>query len=225
MSHARSAWGHGLATVTIPEILGTQDPVTLDAWFPKLKVSLDGEHVAPTGFDANDDLALLPTVDEARGVETEVVSIEIDLDQPPVDSIDAYLRLHLLSTRLVEPNSINLDGIVDVLPTVVWTDYGACSDDAFGATRARLHARYGRPVSVFSVDKFPRMVDYVIPADVRIADADRVRLGAHLAAGTRVTHLGFVDYNAGTLSKTTVDGPIAQGTILRGDPDEVIKFD
>ena len=131
---------------------------------------------------------------------------------------DAYLRLHLLSHRLVRPHGLNLDGIFGVLPNVVWTSAGPCSVDGFELTRLALR-RHG-PVQVFGVDKFPRMVDYVVPAGVRIADADRVRLGAHLAAGTTVMHEGFVNYNAGTLGVSMVEGRISAGVVV-GDGSDV----
>ena len=141
-----------------------------------------------------------------------------DLDSPPADTADAYLRLHLLSHRLVAPNSINLDGIFAALPNVVWTNHGPCAVDGFEQTRARLRAQ--GPVTVFGVDKFPRMVDYVVPSGVRIADADRVRLGAHLASGTTVMHEGFVNFNAGTLGASMVEGRISQGVVV-GDGSDI----
>jgi 2,3,4,5-tetrahydropyridine-2-carboxylate N-succinyltransferase len=147
-----------------------------------------------------------------------VVLVIADLDSPPADTADAYLRLHLLSHRLVAPNSINLDGIFAALPNVVWTNHGPCAVDGFEQTRARLRAQ--GPVTVFGVDKFPRMVDYVVPSGVRIADADRVRLGAHLASGTTVMHEGFVNFNAGTLGASMVEGRISQGVVV-GDGSDI----
>ena len=132
---------------------------------------------------------------------------------------DAYLRLHLLSHRLVRPHGLNLDGIFGVLTNVVWTSAGPCPVDDFEATRLRLRAAQG-PVQVFGVDKFPRMTDYVVPTGVRIADADRVRLGAHLAEGTTVMHEGFVNYNAGTLGTSMVEGRITAGVVV-GDGSDV----
>jgi len=131
---------------------------------------------------------------------------------------DAYLRLHLLSHRLIEPHGTNLDGIFAVLPNVVWTSVGPCPVDDFEATRLRLRDQH--PVQVFGVDKFPRMTDYVVPTGVRIADADRVRLGAHLAEGTTVMHEGFVNYNAGTLGASMVEGRIVAGVVV-GDGSDV----
>jgi 2,3,4,5-tetrahydropyridine-2-carboxylate N-succinyltransferase len=148
----------------------------------------------------------------ARGVRTEVVLCEIDLAAAPASTADAYLRLHLLSHRLVRPRELNLDGVFGVLPNVVWTNHGPCAVDDFERTRAALR-RIGS-VQVLGVDKFPRMVDYVLPSGVRIADADRVRLGAHLASGTTVMHEGFVNYNAGTLGSSMVEGRISAGVVV-----------
>jgi 2,3,4,5-tetrahydropyridine-2-carboxylate N-succinyltransferase len=136
-----------------------------------------------------------------------------------VDAKDAYLRLHLLSHRLVKPHGQSLDGIFGLLANVVWTSVGPCAVEGFELTRARLKAKHGT-VTVYSVDKFPRMVDYVIPSGVRIADADRVRLGAHLASGTTVMHEGFVNFNAGTLGASMVEGRISAGVVV-GDGTDV----
>ncbi|MBO3187925.1 2,3,4,5-tetrahydropyridine-2,6-dicarboxylate N-succinyltransferase, partial [Dermatophilus congolensis] len=155
--------------------------------------------------------------DPARSVTTRTIKVEIDLDAPPADTPDAYLRLHLLSHRLVEPNSINLEGIFAALPNVVWTNHGPCEPENFETTRLRLRAR--GPVHVHSIDKFPRMTDYVVPSGVRIGDADRIRLGAHLAAGTTVMHEGFVNFNAGTLGNSMVEGRISQGVIVEDGSD------
>ncbi len=157
--------------------------------------------------------------DDARGVTRELVSIEIDLAVAPKDARDAYLRLHLLSHRLVKPHGASLDGIFGLLANVVWTSVGPCAVEGFELTRARLKAQHGH-VSVISVDKFPRMVDYVVPSGVRIADADRVRLGAHLAPGTTVMHEGFVNFNAGTLGTSMVEGRISSGVVV-GDGTDV----
>jgi 2,3,4,5-tetrahydropyridine-2-carboxylate N-succinyltransferase len=165
-------------------------------------------------------LAELPTLpapaghDESRRVRTALVSVVIeDLDKPPVDAGDVYLRLHLLSARLARPRSLNLDGVFGLLHNVVWTNQGPCDPDDFDATRLRLLAA-GRAVYAHGVDKFPRMADYVVPSGVRIADADRVRLGAHLAEGTTVMHEGFVNYNAGTLGASMVEGRISAGVVV-----------
>jgi 2,3,4,5-tetrahydropyridine-2,6-dicarboxylate N-succinyltransferase len=198
------ASGHGIATIA----KGT----TLDVWFPTPSLSsLSGS--APT------ELTALAGTDEARGVSREVVSIEIDITQPPANAADAYLRLHLLSHRLVKPHGLALDGIFGILSNVVWTSVGPCAVEGFEITRARLKAAHGH-VSVYGVDKFPRMVDYVVPSGVRIADADRVRLGAHLASGTTVMHEGFVNFNAGTLGTSMVEGRISAGVIV-GDGTDV----
>jgi len=146
-----------------------------------------------------------------------VVHTTIDLDAAPADPSDAYLRLHLLSHRLVRPNTINLDGIFGVLNNVVWTNVGPCPVEDF--ERTRMHLRDSGPVQVFSIDKFPRMTDYVVPSGVRIADADRVRLGAHLAEGTTVMHEGFVNFNAGTLGTSMVEGRIVAGVVVGNGSD------
>jgi len=153
-------------------------------------------------------------------VTVAIVRTVIDLDLPPADAPDAYLRLHLLSHRLVAPHGLNLDGIFNVLENVVWTDAGPCAVAGFEATRRRLRAATGRPVTVLGVDKFPRMVDYVLPSGVRIADGDRVRLGAHLAPGTTVMHEGFVNYNAGTLGTSMIEGRVSSGVVV-GDGSDV----
>jgi 2,3,4,5-tetrahydropyridine-2-carboxylate N-succinyltransferase len=198
------AHGHGIATLS--------GSTVLDVWFPAPALG------ALTGTP-DTALAALATPDADRGVTREVVSVEIDLSTPPVDAKDAYLRLHLLSHRLVKPHGQSLDGIFGLLANVVWTSVGPCAIEGFELTRARLKAKYGT-VTVYSVDKFPRMVDYVIPSGVRIADADRVRLGAHLAAGTTIMHEGFVNFNAGTLGTSMVEGRISAGVVV-GDGTDV----
>lgn len=184
-------------------------------WFPAPQIGEpgDGDNALPT------QLAALAGVDEARRVRTEIVRVEADLASPPVDGCDAYLRLHLLSHRLLTPHQPNLDGIFTVLTNVVWTTAGPCPVEDFEQTRLRLLAA-GRRVQVLGLDKFPRMVDYVLPTGVRIADADRVRLGAHLAAGTTVMHEGFVNFNAGTLGASMVEGRISAGVVV-GDGSDV----
>lgn len=205
---SRAAWGFGLASVT-------DDGTTLDTWYPSPALG-----AAPQDATAPAALTAAERRDDARAVSTRVVLTEVDLDAAPATTQDAYLRLHLLSHRLVEPHGQNLDGIFGVLPNVVWTDQGPCAVDGFEETRLRLRAATGRPVTVLSVDKFPRMVDYVVPAGVRVADADRVRLGAHLAAGTTVMHEGFVNFNAGTLGTSMVEGRISAGVVV-GDGSDV----
>ena len=202
----RNAWGYGLATVTD----GGQ---VLDTWFPSPALGPRPEDAAaPGGLDA------LAGTDERRRVRTEVRVVEIDLDAAPASTSDAYLRLHLLSHRLAQPNTINLDGIFGALANVVWTNYGPCAVEDFEQTRRRLRA--SGPVQVFGVDKFPRMTDYVVPSGVRIADADRVRLGAHLAAGTTVMHEGFCNFNAGTRGASMVEGRVVQGVVI-GDGSDI----
>ena len=198
------ASGHGIATIS--------NGTTLDVWFPSPSLlALSGS--APAELNA------LVGADVARGVSRELISLEIDTTKPPVDAADAYLRLHLLSHRLVKPHGVALDGIFGLLSNVVWTSVGPCAVDGFEITRARLKAAHGH-VSVYGVDKFPRMVDYVVPSGVRIADADRVRLGAHLASGTTVMHEGFVNFNAGTLGTSMVEGRISAGVVV-GDGTDV----
>jgi 2,3,4,5-tetrahydropyridine-2-carboxylate N-succinyltransferase len=198
------ASGHGIATV----FQGT----TLDVWFPSPAIS-------PLSGNIPAELLALQGEDKNRGVQRELVSIEINLNKAPENVADVYLRLHLLSHRLVKPQSISLDGIFGILNNVVWTSVGPCSIEGFETTRARLIAAHGH-VSVFGVDKFPRMLDYVVPSGVRIADADRVRLGAHLASGTTVMHEGFVNFNAGTLGTSMVEGRISAGVIV-GDGTDI----
>jgi 2,3,4,5-tetrahydropyridine-2-carboxylate N-succinyltransferase len=154
-----------------------------------------------------------PAPAPTRTERVPVVTFVADLDAPPADPHDAYLRLHLLSRRLVAPHGVNLDGTFGVLNNVVWTDLGPCDPDGFEQLRLELVAA-GYPVRVSSVDKFPRMTDYVVPSGVRVADADRVRLGAHLAEGTTVMHEGFVNFNAGTLGSSMVEGRISAGVVI-----------
>ena len=159
------------------------------------------------------------TKDQVRGVRiTHQLCVIADLDQPPADSGDAYLRLHLLSHRLVRPNTVSLDGIFKVLPNVCWTSLGAVAVSDIDAVRQRALAR-GIHLEVRSVDKFPPMLDFVVPSGVRVADAARVRLGAHLAEGTTVMHEGFVNFNAGTLGPAMVEGRISQGVVVDADSD------
>jgi 2,3,4,5-tetrahydropyridine-2-carboxylate N-succinyltransferase len=198
------AHGHGIATLA--------GSTVLDVWFPSPALG------ALTGTpDAS--LSAMVGGDDVRGVTRELVSIEIDLTVAPADAKDAYLRLHLLSHRLVKPHGQVLDGIFGLLANVVWTSAGPCAVDGFEATRAKLKAKHGH-VSIFGVDKFPRMVDYVIPSGVRIADADRVRLGAYLSSGTTVMHEGFINFNAGTLGTSMVEGRISAGVVV-GDGTDV----
>jgi 2,3,4,5-tetrahydropyridine-2-carboxylate N-succinyltransferase len=206
----RAAWAYGLSTTT-------EAGAVLDTWYPHPQLGESPD--TTTLLDVSPVLASLEGSDPDRGVHTSVVRTSIDLDTPPSDAADAYLRLHLLSHRLVRPREINVDGIFGVLTNVVWTSAGPCAVEDFESTRMRLAARHGR-VQVLGIDKFPRMTDYVVPAGVRIADADRVRLGAHLAEGTTVMHEGFVNYNAGTLGASMVEGRISAGVVV-GDGSDV----
>ncbi|RNM13098.1 2,3,4,5-tetrahydropyridine-2,6-dicarboxylate N-succinyltransferase [Nocardioides pocheonensis] len=200
------AWGFGLATFA-------DDGSVLDTWYPTPTLGeAPGDAVAPGS------LTSLEAKDPARRVHTEVVLTSVELSAPPADAADVYLRLHLLSHRLVAPHQVNLDGIFGLLSNVVWTSRGPCAVAGFEEVRAALRA--DGPVEVFGIDKFPRMTDYVVPTGVRIADADRVRLGAHLAEGTTVMHEGFVNYNAGTLGASMVEGRISAGVVV-GDGSDV----
>ncbi len=211
------AEGLGVATVTA-------DGTVLDTWFPepRLTARAPGAQSGTTRPDrASLPQGLAPLLgdDPRRGVTRVAVHTTIaSLDSPPADAHDAYLRLHLLSHRHVTPHSVSLDGIFGLLSNVVWTDRGPCRPQGFETVRAALSA--DGPVTVHSVDKFPRMVDYVLPTGVRIADAARVRLGAHLAEGTTVMHEGFVNYNAGTLGASMVEGRISAGVVV-GDGSDV----
>jgi len=204
------AHGWGLATVVTD---GTSAGDVLDTWFPAPALG-----TAPAEGVAPEALTALAREDAVRRVRTEVRHVEVELASPPRDAADAYLRLHLLSHRLVAPRGLNVDGIFGVLTNVAWTSAGPCPVDDFEQTRMRLRA--AGPVQVWGIDKFPRMTDYVVPVGVRIADADRVRRGAHLAEGTTVMHEGFVNYNAGTLGASMVEGRISAGVVV-GDGSDV----
>ncbi len=219
-----TAYGIGLATVT-------PDGTVLDTWYPSPVVN-DADTTDPATTEPG--TALLSTVeiaqalgesatkllgeDPERGVEVIGVKVTIDLDAAPTDTYDVWLRLHLLSHRLIKPHGANLDGLFGLLTNVVWTNHGPCAVEGFEQTRTRLRVR--GPVTVYSIDKFARMVDYVVPSGVRIGDADRVRLGAHLAPGTTVMHEGFVNFNAGTLGNSMVEGRISSGVVV-GDGSDV----
>lgn len=203
-----SAWGQGLATLA-------SDGTVLDTWYP-----------APALGEAPDGVALRPVPadleahvgpDPRRDVRVEFVTTAIDLDAAPASTGDAYLRLHLLSHLLVKPNTLNLDGVFGRLPTVLWTTAGPMQPEAYARLRPALQ-RAG--VSVLGVDKFPRLLEYMVPERVRIADASRVRLGAYLSPGTTVMHEGFVNYNAGTLGASMVEGRISQGVVV-GDGSDI----
>ena len=198
-----AASAHGLATYA--------GDILLDAWYPNPALSATPADVA--------DLEHAGRKDDLRDVRVAVITTVIpDLDADPVDAADVYLRLHLLSHRLVKPRSINLTGIFGLLANVAWTSIGPVAVDALTSVRVRARSR-GIEFQVLGVDKFPRMVDYVVPTGVRIADADRVRLGAHLAEGTTVMHEGFVNFNAGTLGTSMVEGRISQGVLVGNGSD------
>lgn len=203
---SRAAWGYGLATVAGP---GPSSGVVLDTWFPRphlgaLPAGTD-PYIAPAEFER------LVSSDDRRNVAVDFRTVEIDLDAPPASTPDAYLRLHLLSHLLVLPNTINLDGLFGHLPIVVWTNAGPVHPDDFDRLRPLLQ-RAG--IAATGIDKFPRLLDYLSPPRVRIADASRVRLGAHLSPGTTVMHEGFVNFNAGTLGASMVEGRISQGVVV-----------
>ncbi|HAQ59026.1 MAG TPA: 2,3,4,5-tetrahydropyridine-2,6-dicarboxylate N-succinyltransferase [Microbacterium sp.] len=208
MSNERWAWGEGLATISA-------DGTVLDTWYPRPTLGR-----IPLGRDAamaEDDVDRLAAPDDRRGVTVEAVTVEIDLDAAPASTSDAYLRLHVLSHLLAPPNSVNLDGIFGHLPVVAWTNAGPMHPD--DATRLRpLLLRDG--IQIGSLDKFPRLSDYVTPVAVRIADASRVRLGAYLSPGTTVMHEGFVNFNAGTLGASMIEGRVSQGVVI-GDGSDI----
>jgi 2,3,4,5-tetrahydropyridine-2-carboxylate N-succinyltransferase len=195
----RSAFGFGVATKESEGIL-------LDAYFSVLGLGKLDQSSAP-------DLSKLLKTDPLRGTKSELIAIEIDLDKAPLDAADVYLRLHLLSHRTIKPHGASLEGIFPLLTNVVWTSAGPCSITGFHKVRENFKSQ-GIPLTVLGVDKFPRMVDYVIPDGVRIADGNRVRLGAHLASGTTVMHEGFVNFNAGTLGASMVEGRISAGVVV-----------
>jgi 2,3,4,5-tetrahydropyridine-2-carboxylate N-succinyltransferase len=213
------AAGIGLATIA-------SDGTVLDTWFPRPELGAPGasgstrlsaeDILERIGPDAADTLGR----DDVRGVRVIAVHTRIaDLAAPPADAHDVYLRLHLLSHRLIRPHGANLEGIFGLLANVAWTTLGPIAPA--DADEARMRARAVRtPFEITGVDKFPRMTDYVLPAGVRIADADRVRLGAHLSAGTTVMHEGFVNYNAGTLGSSMVEGRISAGVVV-GDHSDI----
>ena len=202
------AWGHGLATKS------TSGQV-LDVWFPE--VSLGEAPKSDLQWFPPKDLELAAQPDELREVVREVVRVEAELSQPVASTEDAYLRLHLISMLKAQPNSVNLDGLIPNLPILAFTNFGPMLPEVMHRKRLELKAE---GVEVHSLDKFPRLVDYVLPEKVRIADANRVRLGAHLAPGTTVMHEGFVNFNAGTLGSSMVEGRISQGVVV-GDGSDI----
>ena len=205
-SNQSKGYGFGIATQT-------RSGQILECSFHSLGLGVAPANKSDTNFDA------LLGEDSIRGVKKIAVEMVINLDEKPKDAVDVYLRLHLLSHRLVKPHAINLDGIFGLLTNVVWTSAGACEMEGFAKVRAQLQSKFGNLV-VYGVDKFPRMIDYVIPEGVRIADGDRVRLGAYLSPGTTVMHEGFVNFNAGTLGKSMVEGRISAGVVV-GDGSDI----
>ena len=204
MSNANSAYGYGISTIA-------KDGSTLDTYFHQLGLG--------SAEESRVDLTSLEGADNEREITRALVKTEIELDKPPASVADAYLRLHLLSHRLVKPHGLSLEGIFSILNNVVWTSHGPCAIAGFDQVRLKLRAKYGY-LAIYGVDKFPRMLDYVVPEGVRIADADRVRLGAYLSPGTTVMHEGFVNFNAGTLGSSMVEGRISAGVVV-GDGSDI----
>jgi 2,3,4,5-tetrahydropyridine-2-carboxylate N-succinyltransferase len=206
---AATAWGYGIATID------TATNTVLDTWFPEPQIG-----TPPANFDPHlipSSLGHLEGDDAARGVHLMGVTTLSNLTQPPVSTSDAYLRLHLLSHCLVQPNSMNLEGIFGILPLVAFTNRGPISPEFHGEHRIQMQ-RQG--IAIQSLDRFPPLLNYVTPPRVRIADAARVRLGAHLSPGTTVMHEGFVNFNAGTLGASMVEGRISQGVAV-GDGTDI----
>ena len=198
MSKASAAYGYGISTIA-------KDGSTLDTYFHQLGLG--------AAEASRHDLASLEGADNEREITRRVVKTEIELDKPPTSVADAYLRLHLLSHRLVKPHGLSLEGIFSILNNVIWTSHGPCAIAGFDQVRLKLRAKYGY-LAIYGVDKFPRMLDYVVPEGVRVANADRVRLGAYLSPGTTVMHEGFVNFNAGTLGASMVEGRISAGVVV-----------
>lgn len=213
MTESRTAWGWGLASI---DAAGN----TLDVWYPTLKLGEAPGEESRTGHAFG---SLVHEEADARGVRRVPVFTVSSLDSAISDTADAYLRLHLLSLRLAKPNTLNLDGIFAALNNVVWTNYGPFAVDDFAQRKIDLIGVLGSnqaDVNVLSIDKFPRMVDYVVPTGVRIGNADRIRLGAYLSEGTTVMHEGFVNFNAGTLGTSMVEGRVSQGVVV-GDGSDI----
>ncbi len=201
------AWGHGLATFD-------KNGEILDTWYPEPKLGKapedDSQWFAPPQLEG------LAREDRLMEIGTRSIRTEIDLTLPVTSVSDAYLRLHLLSHCLVQPNSINLEGLFANLPNVVFTNRGPVLKEVF---QTKLGEFRQNGIFAINMDKFPRMVDYVAPEKIRIGDASRVRLGAHLAPGTVVMHEGFVNFNAGTLGTSMVEGRISQGVVIGNGSD------
>jgi 2,3,4,5-tetrahydropyridine-2-carboxylate N-succinyltransferase len=204
VSKASAAYGFGISTIA-------KDGSILDTYFHQLGLG--------SAEESRVDLTSLEGADNEREITRALVKTEIELDKPPASVADAYLRLHLLSHRLVKPHGLSLEGIFSILNNVVWTSHGPCAITGFDQVRLKLRAKYGY-LAIYGVDKFPRMLDYVVPEGVRIADADRVRLGAYLSPGTTVMHEGFVNFNAGTLGASMVEGRISAGVVV-GDGSDI----
>lgn len=207
---SKIAWGVGLATVT-------DSGKTLDVWYPEPQLGQEDPEAVKR---LTQKLSKLEVKCEARQVHTTVVNTSCDLEEAPQTAADAYLRLHALSHRLALPNTVNLDGIFEQMNLVVWTGAGPCDYENFDEVRLSLRAKLGYPVPIRSIDRLPRMVDYVLPSGVRIANGNNVRLGAYLSSGTAVNHAGFVNYNAGTLGSSTVEGRISTGVVI-GDGTDI----
>jgi len=179
---------------------------TLDAYFPVIEFN-----------DQKTDIQNIST----DNLEKEVVKIhwtQKDLDKPIEDVVSAYLKLHLISYRFVLPNSINLDGLFNALPNVAWTNKGPISIDEID--QELLNSKQNKnDLFIRSLDKFPQLVDYIIPKNVRIADTSRVRLGAYLSPGTTIMHEGFVNFNAGTLGTAMIEGRISAGVVVGDNSD------
>jgi|FEC22Drversion2_1045045.scaffolds.fasta_scaffold00125_8 2,3,4,5-tetrahydropyridine-2,6-dicarboxylate N-succinyltransferase len=219
MFETAGAQGEGFATIA-------NDGSVLDSWFLNLKLTPSGgktgtERLAGLSLPGHsgDDIARYAHKDDLRKVEVVPVRTVIaSLADKPVDVHDVYLRLHLLSHRLVKPNAVNIEGMFALLPSVAWTTLGPCPLDTLDAARIRARLK-GVALEVRGIDKIPCMTDYVVPSGARIADAARVRLGAHLAAGTMVMHEGFCNFNAGTLGTCMVEGRISAGVVVGNGSD------
>lgn len=211
MSENTPRYASGVALVNVV-VSGEHAGTVLDAWFPAPSLTQTPD------LSIADELEELAAEHPARNARTEVRTASINLDEAPEDAVDAYLRLHLLSHTLVRPNELNLDGLFGALANVAWTNHGPVLAAEF--QKLAIGLRKLGHLSVSHIDKFPRMVDYVVPAGVRIGDGDRLRLGAHLASGTTVMHEGFVNFNAGTLGTSMVEGRISQGVVV-GDGSDV----
>jgi 2,3,4,5-tetrahydropyridine-2,6-dicarboxylate N-succinyltransferase len=209
----RMAWGAGLTTEAA-------DGSTLDCWYRWFGWGEYGDdEMANAHPDLDERLGMREQRDEVRNVTIRPIRITVDVDEAPASAADAYLRLHVLSARLAAPHSLNMDGIFGALENAVWTNLGPVAVAELDDVRLRVNQQ-GGILHVHGVDKFPRMLDYVVPSGVRIADASRVRLGAHLAEGTVVMHEGFCNFNAGTLGTSMVEGRISSGVVV-GDGSDI----